>query len=40
MDLRSSENAEEILAERLDQALGSDDSESEEDDPAVFGFFR
>ena len=40
MDPRSPENAEEILAERLDQALGEDDSESEEDDPVVLGFFR
>ena len=40
MDPRSPENAEEILAERLDQALGEDESESEETDPVVFGFFR
>ena len=39
MDPRRPENAEEILAERLGQALGEDDHEPEED-PVVFGFFR
>lgn len=37
MDPRRPENAEEILAERLDAALGE---EAEEDEPLVFGFFR
>ena len=45
MDPRSPENAEEILAERLDQALGEDESKAgeekeKEDDPVVLGFFR
>jgi len=39
MDPRSPENAEEILAERLGQALGKDKDE-EEEDPVVLGFFR
>jgi len=42
MDPRSPADAEEILAERLDQALGEEnrDSSQEEDDPVVLGFFR
>jgi putative transposase len=40
MDPRSPENAEEILAERLNEALGEDDQESDEDDPVILGFFR
>ncbi len=43
MDPRSPADAEEVLAERLDQALGEenrDSSEEEEDDPVVLGFFR
>jgi putative transposase len=39
MDPRSPDDPEEILAERLTQALG-EGRESEEDDPIVFGFFR
>jgi len=39
MDPRSPENAEEILAERLTEALGEDKDE-EEEDPVVLGFFR
>jgi putative transposase len=39
MDPRRPENAEEILAERLDQTLGKDEHEREEN-PIVFGFFR
>jgi hypothetical protein len=40
MDPRSSENADEILAERLAKALGKKDTEEQEDDPVVLGFFR
>ena len=40
MDPCQPENAEEILAERLDEALGEDSEEDEEDDPVVLGFFR
>ena len=42
MDPRSPENADEILAERLDEALGEDEeaADEQEDDPVVFGFFR
>uniref|UniRef100_UPI0018E4F288 winged helix-turn-helix domain-containing protein n=1 Tax=Saliphagus sp. LR7 TaxID=2282654 RepID=UPI0018E4F288 len=40
MDPRSPENADEILAERLGEALGEDDHTHEEDDPVVLGFFR
>ncbi|SNR60992.1 putative transposase [Halorubrum vacuolatum] len=40
MDPRSPDDAEEILAERLSQALGEDDDESDEDDPVILGFFR
>ncbi|MGN8216135.1 IS630 family transposase [Halococcus salifodinae] len=40
MDPRRPADAEEILAERLGQALGEDDHEAEEDDPIVLGFFR
>jgi putative transposase len=39
LDPRRPDNAEEILAERLAEALGEDDPEPEED-PVVFGFFR
>jgi putative transposase len=39
MDPRRPDNAEEILAERLGQALGEDDPETEEDS-VIFGFFR
>jgi len=38
MDPRSPDDADEILAERLGQALGED--HQEEDDPIVLGFFR
>jgi len=38
MDPRSPADAEEILAERLGQALG--EGSDEEDDPIVLGFFR
>ncbi|MWV38852.1 IS630 family transposase [Natrialba sp. INN-245] len=42
MDPRRLDDAEEILAERLDQALGEDDPEEPDDEkePVVFGFFR
>jgi len=41
MDPRSPDDAEEILAERLDQALGEDtDKDEQEEDPIVLGFFR
>jgi putative transposase len=42
MDPRRPEDSDEILAERLGQALGEDDSETEEDEPepVVLGFFR
>jgi len=43
MDPRRPTDADEILAERLGQALGekeSDDVDSEEDKPVVLGFFR
>jgi putative transposase len=39
LDPRRPDNAEEILAERLREALGEDDDEPEEE-PVVFGFFR
>jgi putative transposase len=39
MDPRRPDDAEEMLAERLGQALGEDDSDPEEA-PVVFGFFR
>jgi putative transposase len=39
LDPRRPDNAEEILAERLREALGEDDDETEEE-PVVFGFFR
>jgi putative transposase len=39
MDPRRPDNAEELLAERLAQALGEGNHEPE-DDPVVFGFFR
>lgn len=38
MDPRSPEDADEILAERLAQALGEDNQT--EDDPVILGFFR
>ena len=37
---RSPENADEILAERLDEALGEEDTDKQEEDPLVLGFFR
>ncbi|GAA0452370.1 MULTISPECIES: IS630 family transposase [Halococcus] len=40
MDPRSPENADEILAERLGEALDEKDTEEQEDDPVVLGFFR
>ena len=40
MDPRSPENADEILAERLGEALGEKDTANQEDDPVVLGFFR
>ncbi|SIS22368.1 Transposase [Natronorubrum thiooxidans] len=42
MDPRRPDDADEILAERLDQALGEDDPKNEEEkaEPVVFGFFR
>ena len=40
MDPRSPENAEVILAERFAKALGEKDTDKEEDDPIVLGFFR
>ncbi|MDQ2052617.1 IS630 family transposase [Natronolimnohabitans sp. A-GB9] len=41
MDPRRPDDAEEILVERLDQALGEDPKKPDkEDDPVVFGFFR
>ncbi|MFC7135347.1 MULTISPECIES: helix-turn-helix domain-containing protein [Salinibaculum] len=39
MDPRRPDDAEEILAERLGQALGEDDNQDEAE-PAVLGFFR
>ena len=39
MDSRRPDDAEEILAERLGQALGEDDQDPE-DDPIVLDFFR
>jgi len=39
MDPRRPDNAEEILAKRLSEALGEDDQERDEA-PVVFGFFR
>ena len=40
MDPRSPENVDEILAERLGEALGEKDTEEQEDDPVILGFFR
>jgi putative transposase len=41
MDPRSPDDAEEILAERLTEALGEDTGKDEEEkDPVVLGFFR
>jgi putative transposase len=39
IDPRSPENADEILVERLGEALDEDDID-QEDDPVVLGFFR
>jgi putative transposase len=39
MDPRSPDDADEILAERLTEALGEGE-ENDEDDPVVLGFFR
>jgi len=39
VDPRRPEGAEEILAEDLNEALGEDSDEDEEDDPVVLGFF-
>ena len=40
MDPRSPDDADDILAERLDEALGEADHDTEEDEPVVLGFFR
>ncbi|WP_394296426.1 helix-turn-helix domain-containing protein [Natronococcus occultus] len=40
MDPRRPENADEILAERLIEALGKDDPAAETDEPVVLRFFR
>lgn len=40
MDPRRPADAEEILAERLGQALGEGEHEAGGDEPVVFGFFR
>ena len=40
MDPRRPADAEEVLAERLDQALDEDEFEEGGDEPLVFGFFR
>jgi hypothetical protein len=40
MDPRSPDDADEILAERLGEALDEEDTEKQEDDPVVLGFFR
>ena len=40
MDPRRPDDADEIFAERLGQALGEEDTDGEEDDPVVLGFFR
>ena len=40
MDPRSPDNADEILAERLGEALGENDVDGQVDDPVVLGFFR
>ena len=39
MDPRRPDDADEILAERLAEALGEDDHQAGGDDPVVFGFF-
>ncbi|WP_137684066.1 winged helix-turn-helix domain-containing protein [Haloarcula mannanilytica] len=39
MDPRSPDDAEEVFAERLSQALGEDEA-SDEEDPVILGFFR
>ena len=40
MDPRSPDNADEILAERLAKVLGEKDTDEEEGDPVILGFFR
>ncbi|GAA0478819.1 helix-turn-helix domain-containing protein [Halococcus dombrowskii] len=40
MDPRSPDDADEILAERLSEALDEKDIDEQEDDPVVLGFFR
>ena len=40
MDPRRPDDADDILAERLNKALDEDDSGTEENDPVVLGFFR
>ncbi|WP_434737308.1 helix-turn-helix domain-containing protein [Haloarcula montana] len=40
MDPRRPDEAEEIFAERLAEALGEDTDKEGEDDPVVFKFFR
>lgn len=40
MDPRCPDDADEILAECLAQALGEEDADKEEDDPVALGFFR
>lgn len=40
MDPRSPDNADEILAERLAEALDEKEVDEQEDDPVVLGFFR
>ena len=40
MDPRSPENADEILVERLGEALDEEDGDEQEDDTVVLGFFR
>jgi hypothetical protein len=40
MDPRSPEDADEILAERLGEALDEEDADEQEDDPVVLGFFQ
>jgi len=40
MDPRRPDDADEIFAERLAEALGEEDTDGEEEDPVVLGFFR
>ena len=40
MDPRRPDNADEVLAERLSEALGEKEDREEEDGPVVLGFFR